>query len=112
MLDVPVYQAFVPRQLTRERISGSIGDASGWRMTAREYDELNAPLLSVQGRLVEMGGRFLDPRPYMVDPESATFQVELGGVSMYSDFSHLTIPAAVRIFPQMLEDQLRTPPRE
>jgi peptidoglycan/LPS O-acetylase OafA/YrhL len=112
MLDVPVYGAPVPRLLVKDQINGSAGHARLWRQTVATYGELNAPLLSLSTDIVGMGAGILDPRPYMLEPDNATFRVEHGGVSMYSDFSHLTIPAVAKFIPTMLEDQLRMPQRE
>ncbi|MCA9130256.1 MAG: acyltransferase [Planctomycetales bacterium] len=110
MLSVPVYESAVPRLLVKDKAHPSAGLAGQWRQSPQQYDDRNAPLLSLQERLRAMEVGILDPRPYMLDGDTAKFLVEQDGASMYSDASHLTIPAAARIVPDMLENQLYRSP--
>ena len=93
---VPVYASDVPRALAMQALTGR---RTLDQSTARQREK-DAPFeAAVRGLPANASFQYLDPLPWLCSNECA---VETGGVSLYRDSNHLSVPGAMA-----LESRLR-----
>jgi hypothetical protein len=100
MLQVPTHPVDVPKLTAKGRwrsfhYSRFLGRPSS-------FNGLHGEDRGLLDRLVEAGGKLLDPRPYFLGASGSWYVVEAEGTILYSDRHHLTVEGAKRILVPML----------
>ncbi len=100
-LDVPIQPFNVPKALARAEIFGeNIPSRSAVPSALNGVFRSDEKLLD---RIVELGGRVIDPKPMFLDPKGEYYIVARDGVALYSDFHHLTPSGAMLLLPLLRE---------
>ena len=107
LMDAPSLKVDVPRLLARSNwVIGA--DLHGeWRQTSEIHERNNRVLYQLSRE--NLGAKFIDPAPHLLDPETSLYRAEKDGVSLYTDNSHLTKRASKLLLGPLFEENLSMP---
>lgn len=100
LYDVPNHPFNVPRAGAFYSDAPSL---SAIPSTSTEHDGFDQELIA---RLQTAGVRFLNPKPFFLDPISQRYAIELNGTVLYYDKDHLTVKGAMQVLLPFLRDAI------
>jgi peptidoglycan/LPS O-acetylase OafA/YrhL len=105
LLNTPDLADSAPRRLDVRRGQSRWRD-TGWRETLAGHRRKNSIILKLAAAPAPLPALFLDPIPRMVLEDSDYLQVEVDGISLYYDDTHLTTRGAKIVLLPLFRDSL------
>ncbi len=104
MLDVPCHKVHVPKVISRKGKSYMAPKL----VKPSEIEQADGLKPLTIARLESLGATVINPKPVFLDPERDRYRVQVDGVILYRDKSHLTTSGAVKMLKPLLEKALKS----